>query len=79
MKLANCLDPRFGDRTLDHPELCQKLKTCIKFVNPNMSEVSPPSEDLVISVIKPKSLFPKKSSYPHFGSNNEEEVCANKK
>ena len=78
MKLANCLDPRFGDRTLDDPELCQKLKTCMKFVNPNMSEVSPPSEDLVISVNTPKSLFPKKSSYPHLGSNNEEEVCAYK-
>ena len=70
MKLANCLDPRFADRTLDDPELCQNLKTCMKFVNPNMSEFSPPPEDLVISIDKPKSLFPKKSSYLHLGSTH---------
>ena len=69
MKIANCLDPRFGDRTLDNCELQEQLKTCMKLVNSNVNEVTPLSEQLMLSIDKPKSLFPRKSTDPKLGSN----------
>ena len=80
MKIANCLDPCFGDRTLDNCELQEQLKTCMKLVNSNVNEVTPLSEQLMLSIDKPKSLFPRKSTDPKLGSNTiVEEIYAYKK